>query len=103
MPKLLVWGIAIFALAAILDRLLLWVEKRGWVFYRRTKGRGRGSLYHMLELHSVFDPGIEQIQEIKVKEERSQDESGDPPAPDDTDDPLMAGSRPGEPLMGGDS
>lgn len=46
MPKLIVWGIAIVALAAIMDRLLLWMETRGWVFYRRTKGRGGGALYH---------------------------------------------------------
>jgi hypothetical protein len=100
MPKLLIWGIVIVVLAASLDQLLLWMEARGWVYYRRTKGRGGGALYHTLELHSVFDPSIEQIQKIKVKEERRQDESGDPPVPDedppdryDSDDPHGVTSR----------
>ena len=93
MPRLLVWGIAIAVVTAILDRVLLWTETRGWVYYRRTKARGGGSVYHMLELHSVFDPGIEQIQEIKVEEERRQDVSGDPPAPEDPDGPRSGESE----------
>lgn len=106
MPELIVWGAVVVVLAAILDRLLLLLEKRGWIFYRRTKGRGGGAVYHVLEMHSVFDPGMEQIQEIRVEDERHQDESGDPPAPDEPDDSRPSerpGPAEGEPLKGGAS
>jgi len=54
-PKLLYWGLGIVVGLLVLDRLLLWFESRGWLYYRRTKKRGGGSLYHVLEMHSVFD------------------------------------------------
>lgn len=82
MAKLVFWGIALIATIFLVDRLLLWLESRGWLYYRRTRGRGGGALYHTLELHSVFDPSIEEVIEIMYHEEQDQDESGEPPAPD---------------------
>jgi hypothetical protein len=68
-------------LAALLtaDRLLLWMERRGWVYYRNSKGAGRGAVgYHMLEMSSVFDPSQKVVQEIQVMEQKQIDDSGDP-------------------------
>ena len=66
----------------LLDRALLWAESRGWVYYRRNKpGRG-ASTYHLLEWTSTFDPTQREVIEIRVKEERREDESGDPLGPD---------------------
>lgn len=79
MPKLLIWGVAIGLAVLMLDRLLLWMESRNWIFYRRSKGGPRGAIYHALEMHSIFDPGIKHVHEIQVKEEEEEDESGDPP------------------------
>ena len=73
------WGVAIVAAAMALDRLLLWMEARNWVYYRRSKGGPRGAIYHTLEMHSVFDPRIRHVHEIQVKEEEEEDESGEPP------------------------
>ena len=83
MPKLLIWGLGIAVGLLLLDRLLLWFESKGWLFYRRTKNRGGGSLYHVLQMHSVFDPSVQEIIEVKYGEEQTQDESGDPPVPED--------------------
>ncbi len=44
-------------------------------------------MYHLLEMSSVFDPGIQQVIEIMVEEERRQDKSGDPPTPEQQDEP----------------
>ena len=55
------------------------MEKKGWIFYRRTKGPRGGAMYHVREMASVFDPGIKYLQEEIVEEEEQQDESGDPP------------------------
>jgi len=62
-----------------IDRLLLWMERRGWVYYRKSKGAGRGAVgYHMLEMSAVFDPGHKVVQEIQVMEQKQVDDSGDP-------------------------
>ena len=65
----------------LLDRFLLWAESRGWIYYRRNKpGRG-ASAYHLLEWTSVIDPTQREVIEIRIKEEKREDESGDPPGP----------------------
>jgi len=79
LPKFLIWGVAIAVAAFALDRLMLWMESRNWIYYRRSKGGPRGAIYHTLEMHSIFDPGIKHVQEIQVQEEEEEDESGDPP------------------------
>lgn len=78
MLKLAFWAIAVVAALALVDRVLLWMESKGWLYYRRTRGRGGGAIYHMMETHSTFDPGIEEVIEAKYHEEKSQDESGEP-------------------------
>lgn len=84
MLKWVTW-LAVAAAALILaDRLLLRLEARGWIFYRRTKGvRGR-AMYHAQELDSIFNPGMRHVQEAHVKQEQEEDDSGDPPSPERT-------------------
>jgi hypothetical protein len=76
----IVGAVAIVSSVLALDRVLLWVESRGWMNYRRH-GLSRGAaLYHMLELQAIFDPGIQQVIEAEYRERKEQDESGAPPA-----------------------
>ncbi len=81
MPELVFWGIGVVTALVALDRLLLGMGSKNWVYYCWTKARRGGSVYHMLELHSIFDPGIQQVLELTAREERIEDESGDPLAP----------------------
>lgn len=68
--------------AGAFDRVLHRMEERGWINYRRN-GISRGAMaYHMLELQSIYDPGAQQVVEIRQEERKRQDESGDPPADD---------------------
>jgi len=80
----LVWVGRVIGLAIalwVIDRLLLGMESRGWIFYRRTKGwRGR-AMYHAQELDGIFNPGMNHVQEAYVTEEEEEDRSGDPPVP----------------------
>ena len=70
----------------VLDRFLLWAERRGWIYYRVHKpGRG-ASTYHLLQWNGAFDPTMRQVQEERIKEERAEDGSGAPPGP--LDDPA---------------
>jgi hypothetical protein len=79
-PKLLIWIIGIVLALFVLDRLLRWFESKGWIYYRHGPSGGAVS-YHLMQMHSVFDPGVEKVIEVKVSEEREEDESGDPFAP----------------------
>ena len=87
MTRLAIW-IAGAALALfLLDRLLLLLESRGWIYYRTTGLHRGAATYHLLELSSVFDPGFKEIMEIRSEEEQQQDDSGAPPAPDPDTEP----------------
>jgi len=79
MTKLVLWGIVVAVAIFLLDRLLLWMESRGWLYYRRTKSRGGASLYHFLDIHKIYNPEIQEVIEIKYGEEQQEDESGEPP------------------------
>jgi len=78
MPGWLPWVAAGLVALVLLDRLLLRLEHKGWIFYRHTKGPRGGATYHVREMASVFDPGIKYVQEEIVEEEEEQDESGEP-------------------------
>ncbi len=89
MTKLVLWGVAVAAALFLLDRLFLWMESRGWLYYRRTKSRGGASLYHFLQIHKIYNPEIQEVIEVKYGEEQQEDESGEPPVSGgepDTDD-----------------
>ena len=77
--KYAIWTAILLATGFVLDRLLLHLESRGWLSYRRTRGvRGR-AMYHAQELDSIFNPGMQHVQEAHFREEEQEDESGDPP------------------------
>jgi hypothetical protein len=68
----------LISLLAVLDWLLLRAEARGWINYRRNGLSRPGAIYHVLELQSVFDPGIRQVIEISYEERKIRDHAGDP-------------------------
>lgn len=81
----ILWIVGLAVGLFVLDRILLWVESRGWIYYRRTKpGRGAAT-YHLLEWNAVLDPTMRQVQEERIREKREEEESGAPPARDHPD------------------
>jgi hypothetical protein len=79
MIEILLWLLLVAVMALVLDRALLRAEANGWINYRRT-GFSRGAVaYHMLELQTIFDPGAQQVIEIRQEQRAQEDEAGDPP------------------------
>jgi hypothetical protein len=78
------WIGVLLVLSALVDRLLLRMESKGWIHYRRSRlGRGVG-LYHLLRIHSIYDPSVSQVIEAKYGEQEvEEEESGEPPEPGD--------------------
>ncbi len=72
------WVVGLGVSLFLLDRVLLFMEERGWIYYRRTKAGRGASTYHLLEWTSTLDPSQRQVMEIRVAEERQEDEAGDP-------------------------
>ena len=78
----ILWVVGLAVGLFLLDRALLWMESRGWIYYRRTRpGRGAAT-YHLLEWNAVLDPTMRQVQEERIRERREEEESGAPPAGD---------------------
>lgn len=94
MGEIVVWALIVLVLGGALDRTLLHIEGRGWINYRRT-GFSRGAAaYHLLELQTMFDPGAQQVIEIRQERRQQQDESGDPPGPEgESPSPAASGGR----------
>ncbi len=66
----------------LLDRLLLAMESRGWIYYRKSKGDSRpGDAF--LAVHQLIEPEKKNLLEVRQDEHEEQDESGDPPDPEE--------------------
>lgn len=79
----MIWWIAgiiaaLFVLGFVLDRVALWAEKRGWIYWRRSERRGAGSLGY---LEPIFQPSMTHVLEEETRErtEAEQDQSGEDP------------------------
>ena len=79
MTTVTLWIVGAVAGLLTLDRLLLWAESKGWLYYRRNKPRGGAAVYHLLEMSSILDPTFTEVIEMKVQEAKQEVESGDPP------------------------
>jgi hypothetical protein len=84
--KILVWlAIAIVGLRAI-DKLLLWAEGRGWIFYRRNKPTPGALGNAFLEIHGLIEQGKRVIVQEMKKAKHDESYSGDPVNPDGFDE-----------------
>ena len=75
--------VAIPVALILLDRILLELEERGWIFYRRNKPNFQNAGSAFIELQAMFEPRARYVIERKEQEENEEDEDqdGDPPVP----------------------
>ena len=79
--------LVIVALAILaLDRLGLWMESRGWIYYRRRKPSTSTLGNAFLQVQSLLEPEKRSLLEIRQEEQHEEDESGEPPEPGSRDD-----------------
>ncbi|HUH07028.1 MAG TPA: hypothetical protein VML96_04380 [Egibacteraceae bacterium] len=77
--KWVIAALLVLALLAAADRFLLWVESRGWLFYRRRKASSSSASNAMLELHAIFEPEKHHVVVERREMELDEAEAGDPP------------------------
>jgi hypothetical protein len=80
----LVLALVVIALVVI-DRLLVWCELRGWIYYRLTPRPIRSSIGNtLLAIEEMYRPSLRHAIEMRVDEAVQREEDGDgdqPPAP----------------------
>jgi hypothetical protein len=67
-----------------LHRLLLWMERQGWVYYWHKRGSGNAGNV-LMPIQAIYQPEVNYVLEERerMETEAEQDESGDPPSLDD--------------------
>ena len=74
--KLIIIAVAIVLGIVSLHLLALWMEKKGWIYYKHTKP-SRSSLGNaFLEVQSILEPGKKHIIQVKKDENRDDAETG---------------------------
>jgi hypothetical protein len=76
--------LALLALVAVtalygLHRLALWAERRGWIYYRRTRASPGTVPRAVLEVQSLFEPSKRYVLEQKARDQVEDEDGGDPP------------------------
>ncbi|MGE5235516.1 MAG: hypothetical protein ACM3O7_04090 [Acidobacteriota bacterium] len=82
MPSYLVWvilGIGALGLLLLVDRLLLRLESRGLVYYRRRRASPGTSAAAFLEVHAHLRPSVRLEVEERRTVRRENDDQGDQP------------------------
>lgn len=72
------------------DRLLLKMEARGWIYYRKKRGASTRLGQAALELQAILEPSKQHVVEERSKEARGEHDQGDPPL----DEPQADGDGP---------
>lgn len=67
--KLLITIFLISIVFFIFDRLFLWIESRGWIYYRRRKPSPGGVGNALMELQKQLQPQARHEIQIQKKEE----------------------------------
>ncbi|MDY0232101.1 MAG: hypothetical protein RBR88_06430 [Candidatus Saccharicenans sp.] len=77
--KLLFWLVFITGLLFGLDRWLLFMEGRGWIYYRKKKPNSSALSNACLEVQKLLEPSKKYVVQIKKDEKRDQQKAGDLP------------------------
>ena len=73
--RLLVAAVAAIAALAAVDQLFLWMERRGWIYWRRRKPDPRGAVLGPID--NVFNPAHEHVVEQQETQGRLADIQGE--------------------------
>jgi hypothetical protein len=75
MLEIFLWALVVVAALIGLDRLFLWMEEKGWVYYRKKKSSvGMGDIFLS---GNAFDPGAKHLQEARQEKTQEEEEDGD--------------------------
>lgn len=75
MLEIALWICVVVAGLLLFDRLFLWMEERGWVYYRKKKSKsGWGDVFTG---SNVFDPNSKNLYEARQQKTDQEDDGDD--------------------------
>jgi hypothetical protein len=74
--EILLWILVAIAGLILMDQLLLWVEKKGWIYYRKTRSKSSAAGGAMMG-GNVFDPGVRHLEEAVEQHIIEDEDDGD--------------------------
>ena len=79
--KLVLVGVGIALAVFLLDRVLRWMEGRGWIYYRTQRRGSAGVGNALLGVHALLEPDRRHVLEVRQAEVMEEEDAGDPPVP----------------------
>jgi len=73
--EIVLWILVGIAGLILLDQLGLWMERKGWVYYRKVKPKG--GIGDIFLGGNVFDPGARHLQEARHEHVLEDEDDGD--------------------------
>ena len=75
--KLALIALLILVAGTLLHFLFLWMEGKGWIYYKRSKPSRTALGNAFLEIQSILEPGKKLIVEVRKAERREPAAAGD--------------------------
>ena len=63
----------------MIDRLALWAEARGWIYWRRKKAQTGAMSSMLMEMNVITNPSAQHVIEAKDAKKLEERENDDPP------------------------
>ena len=63
----------------MIDRLALWAEERGWIYWRRKKAQTGALGSALMEMNVITNPSAQHVIEAKDAKKLEERENDDPP------------------------
>ena len=63
----------------MIDRLALWAEERGWIYWRRKKAQTGAMSSMLMEMNVITNPSAQHVIEAKDAKKLEERENDDPP------------------------
>ncbi|MEP7210800.1 MAG: hypothetical protein ABI740_08180 [Alphaproteobacteria bacterium] len=70
---IVVWIAGIAVALFVLDRLFLWFESKGWLYWRKVKRKGAGG-GGLIGFSGMFEPGARHLAEAREEKTIEEDE-----------------------------
>jgi hypothetical protein len=83
--QIAIWIAGIIVGLFALDRLALWAEAKGWIYWRKVKRKGSGGAA-LMTFNAVFDPSAHKAIEAREEQQQEDEDDGDDDAKREPDD-----------------
>lgn len=88
-PKIVAVALLGIVALVVIDQLFLAAERRGWVYWRRSKASSSRASSALLAIQSIFEPDREHVVEERAREEADIDVAADADPLEPPDGPVV--------------